>query len=345
MIAVVSRMREFSAIDALVAQQAVQRDDVLCGIGDDAAVLAVRHDARLVVTMDTLVAGVHYPLDTDPADVGYKLLAVNLSDLAAMGAEPSWAMLAMSWPSIDEHALHAFLTGFYELAQAHNVQLIGGDTTRAPVPVFTVQVHGWIPTGCPPLLRSGAQVGDRIFVSGTLGDAALALRLMGSTVERSILDSYHPLKQRLNRPTPRVQLGCALRDMASSCVDVSDGLLADLGHILQRSGVGGVVDVERLPLSLAFLSAAAVGTRAFEERHAHLAEVATPAQVIALTGGDDYELCFTAPAHCAAPIAEISRRIGVPIAMIGEITVESGLRLRAQSGVLKSVIPCGYEHF
>lgn len=338
-------MREFSAIDALVAQQTVQRDDVLWGIGDDAAVLAVRNNARLVVTMDTLVAGVHYPLDTDPADVGYKLLAVNLSDLAAMGAEPSWATLAMSWPSIDEYALHAFMSGFYELAQAHNVQLIGGDTTHAPVPVFTVQVHGWIPTGCQPLLRSGARAGDRIYVSGTLGDAALALQLMRSTVERSVLDSFHSLKQRLNRPTPRVQLGCALRDMASSCVDVSDGLLADLGHILQRSDVGGVVEIERLPLSPAFLSAANLGTRAYEERYAHLADVVTPSQAIALTGGDDYELCFTAPAHCAAPIAEISRCIGVPIAMIGEITVESGLRLRTQGGVLKSVLPTGYEHF
>lgn len=341
-------MREFSAIEAIVAQQAVQRADVICGIGDDAAILAVRTDAQLVVAMDTLVAGVHYPLDTELADVGYKLLAVNLSDLAAMGAEPAWATLAMSWPFIDEGGLRAFMSGFYRLAQVHNVQLIGGDTTQSQVPAFTVQVQGWIPTTSRPLLRSGARAGDLIYVSGTLGDAALALRLMGlkeSWIEPLELDALHCLKQRLNRPTPRVELGRALRDVASSCIDVSDGLLADLGHILHRSGMGGIINLDRLPYSSAFLNAITTGLPRVDERHVHLLDTVTPAQVLALTGGDDYELCFTAPVHVATQIADISAQIDVPIALIGEITAEPGMQIRAPGGNLKSVNPSGYEHF
>lgn len=338
-------MREFTAIDALSAQQKVQRPDVVCGMGDDAAVLAVPAGGRLVVSMDTLVAGVHYPEHTPAQDIGYKVLAVNLSDMAAMGAEPAWATLALSMPEVDPDWLNHFISGFYELAQRHDVQLIGGDTTRSPVPVFTVQMHGWMHADEQPLLRSGAQPGERVYVSGTFGDAALGLALLSASGESLIEEDLIYLQTRLNRPSPRVQLGRALLDVASSCIDVSDGLLADLGHILQHSGVGAVVDLARLPCSPAFSRLAPAYAKQFAQRGRVLPPPLTyAAQLLALTGGDDYELCFTAPADCAAQLEQISRTMDLFITDIGEIVAERGLWLRADAE-LHRFEPRGYEHF
>lgn len=338
-------MSEFSAIAALSAQQRVQRQDVIRGIGDDAAVLAVPADGRLIVSMDTLVAGVHYPEQTLAQDIGFKLLAVNLSDMAAMGAEPAWATLAMSLPAIDPDWLNRFLCGFYELAQRHHVQLIGGDTTRAPVPVFTVQMHGWMRAAEQPMLRSGARPGERIYVSGTIGDAALALALINISGESSIKDDLIYLRTRLDRPSPRVQLGRALLGIATSCIDVSDGLLADLGHISQHSGAGAVIDLERLPHSPSFSRLAPPYAKRFEQSGRALPPPLThAAQLLALTGGDDYELCFTAPAVHAAHLEQISRAMNLFITDIGEIVPEQGVWLRADAA-LHRFEPCGYEHF
>lgn len=338
-------MREFSAIDTLTAQQRMQRPDVMRGIGDDAAVLAVPAGGRLVVSMDTLVAGVHYPEHTPAQDIGYKLLAVNLSDMAAMGAEPAWATLAMSLPALDPDWLRLFMSGFYEIAQLHHVQLIGGDTTRSPVPVFTVQMHGWMRAAEQPLLRCGARPGERIYVSGSLGDAALALALLNVSVEPSIEHESNYLRTRLNRPAPRVQLGRALLGVASSCIDISDGLLADLDHILQQSGVGAVVDLARLPRSPAFSRLTPAYAKRFERSGRALPPPLTQAaQLLALTGGDDYELCFTAPAVHAAHLEQISRTMDLSITDIGEIVVEQGVWLRADAA-LHYFEPCGYEHF
>lgn len=338
-------MREFTAIDALGTQQKVQRPDVVHGMGDDAAVLAVPAGGRLVVSMDTLVAGVHYPEHTPAHDIGYKVLAVNLSDMAAMGAEPAWATLALSMPALDPDWLNRFMSGFYDLARRYDVQLIGGDTTRAPVPVFTVQMHGWMRADEQPLLRGGARPGERVYVSGTVGDAALALALLNAPGESVIEEDLIYLRTRLNRPSPRVHLGRALLGVASSCIDVSDGLLADLGHILQHSGVGAVVDLARLPCSPAFSRLAPAYANQFAQRGRVLPPPLThAAQLLALTGGDDYELCFTAPAVCAAQLEQISRTMDLFITDIGEIVAEQGLWLRADAG-LHRFEPRGYEHF
>jgi len=206
---------------------------------------------ELVISMDTLVSGIHFPETTYPQDIGYKSLAVNLSDLAAMGAEPRWITLALTMPESDEAWLEKFMEGFSELAQQYMLDLIGGDLTRGPLSI-TVQVHGFVPVG-KAIYRHGAQTGDLVFVSGVLGDAGLALRMLA---EQALLTNKYNdyLLQRLNRPAPRISLGLALRDTASSAIDISDGLLADLGHILTASKKGAIIKTDQLPLSDALFS-------------------------------------------------------------------------------------------
>ena len=300
------------------------RRDVVAGVGDDAALLEPPPGMELAATVDTLLAGVHYPESTAPEDVGYKALAVNLSDLAAMGAAPAWATLALTLPAADEAWLHGFSTGLFSLAGEYGVALVGGDTTRGPMTAVTLQLLGLVPKG-EALRRGGANAGDRIHVTGTLGDAALALRLLqeGAPVPA-------PLRRRLDRPEPRVAQGAALRGVASACIDISDGLLADLGHLLEASGVGATVELERIPLS--------------ESYRAHAARLDDP-HAPALTGGDDYELCFTVPPERVAELERRFARQGWPCHCIGVVEERPGVRCRFADGREHHPTGGGYDHF
>ncbi|WP_133501240.1 thiamine-phosphate kinase [Cognatilysobacter terrigena] len=325
-----SRPGEFDLIER-IRRRVVARGDVVLGIGDDAAILDVPAGRQLVVAMDTLNAGVHFPLDTRPADIGWKALAVNLSDLAAMGAEPAWCTLSLSMPESNSDWLDAFVDGFSELAAMHRIALVGGDTTRGPLSVC-VTVHGVVEPG-RALRREGAHVGDDVWVSGTLGDAAasLALRGIGSvaappTVDDRVADA---LAARLDRPVPRVQLGRALVDVATSCIDVSDGLLADIAHIARASEVAVHIDVDALPASDALHSA-------FED---------DARRSLQASGGDDYELCFTAPAAAAARIEAMARDARIALSRIGTVDAGAGVTAFDADGRPWTPARSGFDHF
>ncbi len=316
-------MTEFELIDLVGAQAAGARPDVVLGIGDDAAVLEVPQGAQLVACVDTMVEGVHFLPDTAPADLGWKALAVNLSDLAAMGATPTWALLALTLPSGDAEFVRGFAQGFRELARQYSVALVGGDTTQGPLTV-TVTALGTVECGTA-ISRAGARVGDRVFVTGTLGEGAGALTLLrqGGTAPSAALLA------RMRRPQPRVAAGRALRRIAGACIDVSDGLVADLGHICTMSHVAAELDLEALPVSPALAAA-------FDR---------TQCQRLALAGGDDYELCFTvAPAH----IADVTRALadaGCGATPIGRIVEGSGVRVLDAQGHEVTIGNPGWEHF
>ena len=328
---------EFDLIQRFFTEQTVRRSDVILGIGDDAALLSPPAGASLVVSTDTLIAGVHFPVDTDAYAVGYKTLAVNLSDMAAMGAEPAWISLAISLPEKDDVWLAAFSRGLFTLATESGVQLIGGDTTRGPL-CMSVQIMGFVPEG-QALRRSGAQVGDGVFVTGTIGDAGLGLLFkqglkqglkqeLQEALQADIGDLSHRLIQRLEYPTPRVAAGLALRGLATSAIDVSDGLAADLGHVLAASAVGANIEIDRLPLSDAFRT------------------VATPDDwQRAVSAGDDYELCFTAPMAQEATILERLRAVDCPCVRIGEITIQPGLRWYDAGHNEQPISHAGFDHF
>ncbi|HSX59735.1 MAG TPA: thiamine-phosphate kinase [Tahibacter sp.] len=322
-------MGEFALIEEVRRRCAIARDDVALGIGDDAALLQPRDGEELAVSMDTLVAGVHFPPGTAPFDIGWKALAVNLSDLAAMGAEPAWAMLALTLPSIDADWLAGFCDGFGALAREHRVALVGGDTTRGPLAI-TVTVHGFVPRGAA-LRRDGARAGDRIFVSGHPGDAAAGLAcVLGATLPRAPSgDDREYLLQRLNRPVPRVSLGLALRGIAGAAIDVSDGLSQDLGHIGARSGLGAILRADRLPVS------------------APLARVGDVEQLLRwqLAGGDDYELCCAVPPERIAQARAAADRCGIAFTEIGTFDHGSGVRVVAADGSEIAAPRGGWEHF
>lgn len=309
-------MHEFDLI-ARIRARAALRGDVVLGIGDDCALLAPPPGMQLAVTMDTLNSGVHFPPETASFDIGWKALAVNLSDLAAMGAQPAWCTLSLSLPEASEDFIDGFSDGFLSLAQQHDFALIGGDTTRGPLSI-SVTAHGLIEPGSA-LRRAGAQVGDAVWVSGTLGDAAGALRQwqQGGVMPPTLRD-------RLDRPAPRVALGRALRGVASSCIDISDGLLADLSHICRASGVGARLDARALPSSAAL-------RQAFD---------AATCLALQASGGDDYELCFTAPAAQRDVIHALSQTLNLPLTHIGEIVTGTGV---CCEGV--DVAAAGYQHF
>jgi thiamine-monophosphate kinase len=315
---------EFDLIHRYFERPIEQRQDVIVGIGDDGAVVRVPPGVELVLTSDTLIAGVHFSEDIPPEDLGYKALAVNLSDLAAMGARPAWATMALTLPQAEEAWLAAFAQGFFELAQRFSVALIGGDLTRGPLSI-TVQMHGFVPEG-RALRRSGAQAGHYIYVTGTLGDAALALtpRLAELT------DTYRPyLLGRLYRPSPRVSEGMTLRAIASSAIDISDGLIADLSHILETSHVGAVLEVDRLPLSTAL-------QKIKDKKYGW---------ELALTGGDDYELCFTVPPEHQAVLESKRSDFACTVSCIGRIEIERGLRCIEHDGTPYIPQGVGYRHF
>jgi len=316
---------EFDIIRRYFTRQPVNRNDVLVGVGDDAAVLQLPPDRELLVCMDTLVAGVHFPPVTPAAAIGHKSLAVNLSDLAAMGAEPAWATLALTLPEAGAEWLEAFASGFFALAGRHGVQLIGGDTTRGPLSV-TVQAHGFAPPG-QALRRVGARPGDRIYVTGTLGDAGLALRLPETRAAG--------LRLRLDYPEPRLEAGRLVRGLASAAIDISDGLLADLGHLLEGDGLGASLQIDALPRSPDFVAA-------LQELDAAPPELYYE---IPLSSGDDYELCFSVPEDCCA---EVERRLaGLPCGCtaIGSIEARPGIRCYLQDGAGYQPKAAGYLHF
>jgi len=322
---------EFALID-VIARRVAPRDDVVLGIGDDAAILAVPAGWQLVVAMDTLNAGVHFPTDTAPADIGWKALAVNLSDLAAMGARPAWCTLSLSLPDADRGWLEAFLDGFLELAALHGIALVGGDTTRGPLSI-AVTAMGLVETGAA-LRRDRARAGDDVWVTGTLGDAAAALVLGGYVpppeAALPVADASDSsfLAQRRDRPTPRVEAGRALLGLARACVDVSDGLLADLGHVCERSGVGAEVRVAALPASAALRSV-----------------FGGQGQLLQAGGGDDYELCFTAPPPLRDAVASALEQAGVEGTRIGRIVAGAGVRALAADGTDWRPPRAGYVHF
>lgn len=316
-----SELSEFDLIDRIRARVA-SRGDVVVGIGDDAAVLQVPAGMQLVVATDTLNAGVHFPIDTTPADIGWKALAVNLSDLAAMAAEPAWCTLSLSLPGGDAAWLDGFLDGFLELAAQHGVALVGGDTTRGPLSV-SVTVHGFVPPG-HALLRTGACVGDDVWVSGTIGDAAAALEQWRGGSSR---DEH--LRRRLDRPTPRVALGRALADIAHAGIDLSDGLISDLGHVCRASGVAAEIDLDSLPASPAL-------QQSFNGE---------PLRLLQVAGGDDYELCFTAPTQALDEIQRRAAQAGIEVSWIGRIVAGEGVRLFDGDGERWQPPRSGYEHF
>ncbi|MFN2349122.1 MAG: thiamine-phosphate kinase [Thioalkalivibrio sp.] len=298
------------------------RQDVILGVGDDAALLRVPADQELVVCVDTLVSGVHFPADTPAEAIGHKALAVNLSDLAAMGATPAWATLALTLPEADESWVEAFSTGFHRLASQYALDLVGGDTTRGPLSV-TVQVMGLVPRG-QAMRRSGARAGEGIYVTGTLGDAALGLR---QWAQRSQGDGHTDwLVERLTHPSPRIEAGLALRGQARCAIDLSDGLLSDLGHVLEASGVGATLHLADLPLSEAFT---ALGGEA-------------PQWSLALSGGDDYELLFTLSEGVAGLLRTC---VPTPFTRIGSIEASPGLRVLDAQGQPFTLPEPGYQHF
>lgn len=318
---------EFDCIQHFFKQEKNNRKDVILGIGDDAALLKVSLDQLLVVSTDTLVSGRHFSENTLPTDIGYKALAVNLSDLAAMGAEPAWILLALTLPNADEIWLRKFTDGFFPLMQRFQLQLVGGDMTQGPLTI-TVQALGFVPPG-KALCRIGARAGDRIYVTGTLGDAGLALELINKKNCLGLTSSQiFTVKQRLNRPEPRVEIGLALRDIASSAIDVSDGLVADLGHILSANQVGAILQLEKLPLSYS------LQTLPREK-----------AWQLALSSGDDYELCFTVPALHERALQQHLTTLNTAYTCIGTIKKEPELILLDKNGSTFSFDKTGYQHF
>lgn len=311
------------------------------GVGDDAALLKIGCGMELAVSTDMLVSGTHFFPDADPCLLGHKTLAVNLSDLAAMGAVPRWATLALSLPGADEAWLEKFSRGFFSLAEQYGVELIGGDTTRGPLNL-SVTIMGELPAGSA-LRRDGAQAGDDVWVSGTLGEAALALaHLQGRIVLPQ--EIFAACAARLHQPQPRIALGLALRGIANSAIDISDGLLADLGHILERSGVAAEIEFAEIPSfprrrePSDFIG---IDSRLRGNDDTRNALV----QRCVLAGGDDYELCFTAPEPRRAEIEKISATLALPLARIGKITAGQGCVVRAADGGAMQVEEQGYDHF
>jgi thiamine-monophosphate kinase len=303
------------------------RPDVAAGVGDDCALLAPAGGEQLAVSCDMLIEGVHFLPSVDAGALGHKALAVNLSDLAACGAQPRCFFLALGLPRVDERWLDAFASGLFSLADAHGCLLAGGDTTRAPAGVsIAVTVIGGIAPG-RALLRSGARVGDDVWVSGTLGDAALGLAIRSGKAVAAEADAARAI-ERLERPQPRVALGSALAGLASAAIDVSDGLLGDLGHVLERSRVGAEVRWADVPRSDAL--------RARPEREQ---------LQWALAGGDDYELLFTAPADRRDAVAKAGLAGGVAVSRIGSVTSTGRLVVVDGHGDAIDTAAHAFDHF
>lgn len=314
-------MSEFDLIRCYFTRPA---SGAVLGVGDDAALLQVAEGMELAVSTDMLVCGTHFFPDADPFLLGHKTLAVNLSDLAAMGAVPRWATLALSLPAADEGWLQRFSEGFFALADAYGVELVGGDTTRGPLNL-SVTIMGEVPRGSA-LRRSGARAGDDVWVSGTLGRAALGLAHLQGSIELPGDDRSRCLAA-LHRPQPRVDLGLALRGIAHSAIDISDGLLADLGHILECSHVGAELEYAAIPAD------ALRGVDGSLLRHC------------VLSGGDDYELCFTVPVAKRSEVEALAARLSLSLTRIGAIVKGPGCTVHSADGSVMTTKEAGYDHF
>ena len=315
---------EFDIIQHYFSRKNTENASVQLGIGDDAAITSIPSGMEQVIAVDTLVENVHFSKDTPAELIAYKALAVNISDLAAMGATPAWFTLALTLPGVSETWLDSFSKGLFELADKYNMPLVGGDTTRGPLTV-SIQVAGFVPTG-KSLLRSGARPGDHVFVTGTIGDggAGLAVQKQG---EKDKDDEY--LLERLRKPTPRVEFGLSLIGVANSCIDISDGLLADVSHILESSKVGATIMLDKIPMS----GACSNKYQALNLTRLQLAQ-----------SGDDYELCFTVPENKISMLECNCNELGLNITGIGKIEAETGLRCYYEQSLL-DVEKTGYQHF
>lgn len=317
-------LSEFELIKRFFAPLSPQQPDVRVGIGDDAAVLKMPSRHELVVSTDTLVEGVHFPQDAEPQKIAYKALASNLSDLAAMGATPRWFTLALTLPKAQENWLKRFSEGLKACAKSFQIGLVGGDTTKGPLLSTSITVIGIVPVG-DAITRSGAESGDLVVVTGTLGDAGYALKLLNTfsaATPNYFLDRYW-------RPSPRIGVGMALRKIATSMIDISDGFSADLNHILEASHVGATVNVEQLPLS--------------DELVKSLPQ--QEAIELALSAGDDYELCFTVPPTHLAALETIFSKLNCRYTQVGKIEVTPGLKARHFDGNIHPLVTKGFKHF
>ncbi|WP_158783329.1 thiamine-phosphate kinase [Pantoea sp. BAV 3049] len=318
---------EFELIARYFDRVTSSRRDVEKGIGDDCALLTLPEKQTLAISTDTLVEGVHFLRDIHPSDLGYKALAVNLSDLAAMGADPAWLTLALTLPEVNEVWLKDFSDSLFELLDYYDMQLVGGDTTRGPLSL-TLGIHGLVPQG-RALKRSGARPGDWIYVTGTLGDSAAGLALLQHHMKINDPVAHEALIKRHLRPMPRILQGQALRDLATSAIDLSDGLISDLHHILKASDCGARLNLDALPLSK-------VMKQHFE-----------PDQALrwALSGGEDYELCFTVPEINRGALDVALGHYGVPFTCIGQMAPQSeGLVLLQDGKPVESELK-GFDHF
>ena len=323
-------LSEFNLIQQYFTRPSPQAD---LGVGDDAALVRVSEGNQLVISTDMSVAGTHFLHDCAPYNVGWKALAVNVSDMAAMGAQPKWATLAISLPEVNQDWLTEFSRGFFACANSFNIDLIGGDTTRGPLNI-SVTILGEAPAG-KALKRSGAQVGDDIWVSGQLGSATLGLAHLQGKVQltNKLVNELDTCLKALNTPSPRTALGLALRGVASSCIDVSDGLLADLGHILQASNLGAAIDLEKIPC-----------IELLKNNLDH-----PQFQELLIAGGDDYELCFTAPKTKREEINALSKQLNLQISLIGNtriahISNTSGLQVYYKNNQI-TLLKQGFDHF
>ncbi len=320
-------MSEFDIIKRHFNQPRATGPRVALGIGDDCALLAPAPGLQLAISSDMLVSGRHFFANANPEDIGYKSLAVNLSDMAAMGAHPLAFTLAIALPQADETWLQSFSKGLFDIAERHHCDLIGGDTTCGPLTIC-ITIFGELPTG-NAMQRGMAQIGDDIWVSGTLGDARLALYALQGKLNLSTAQLKHAAP-RLHRPSPRVALGQALQQthVVHAAIDLSDGLTGDLRHILQRSGCGATINADLLPPGPALATQPLALQRKFM-----------------LAGGDDYELCFTAPARHRSSILLAAESVHTPVCRIGHIEAMPGLRLIDKDGTALDNIPASYDHF
>lgn len=332
----IERFFKRESTPAPASQAPTATDSIVVGIGDDCALLQPAPSMQLAVSTDMLVEGRHFLPDVDPTALGHKALAVNLSDLAAMGAEPLGCTLALALPperARDEAWLSALAAGLFALADAHRCPLVGGDTTAGPLNLC-ITVFGQVPAG-QALRRDGAQAGDELWVSGTLGDARLALAALRGELELPA-EVLTAARERLQRPTPRLALGQALRGIAHCAIDISDGLAGDVGHILQASGVGARIEAEAA-LNLMATRAWPAGAEGRWDTESWLSFI--------LHGGDDYELAFTAPPAAHAAVLAAAERSTTPVTRIGRIEAEPSLRLIDGSGQARPLPARGFDHF
>lgn len=323
----VAKLKEFNVIEKFFKAKSIQRKDVIIGIGDDGAITHIPQGQALVTTTDTLLSGVHFLADTPPHAIAQKAIAVNLSDLAAMGAEPAWISLSLSLPDIDENWLEAFSNGLQEHAVYYSVQLIGGDTVKGPLAI-TITAQGFVPFD-QALTRSNAKPGDSVYVTGSLGDAGLGLHIAQKKCVLENQANQDFLLNRLNYPTPRLLVGTSLRRIASACIDISDGLVSDIKHVLKASQCGAILHVDKLPLSQA------------------LRESVSPSQAIdyALSAGDDYELLFTVSEEQKGHLVTALASANVDATFIGQLNGSTDKLELRQGDKPFEYNAKGYEHF